>query len=77
MACQYATRAEHLAWCKKRALAELDAGNIEDAFASMASDLSKHPETERHGALELGMMMLMSGLLYSPHKMRDFINGFN
>lgn len=71
------TRAEHLAWCKKRALEYVDAGDCNQAFASMASDLSKHPETEKHGAIQLGMMMLMGGHLNRPDQMRKFIEGFN
>lgn len=71
------TRAEHLAWCKQRALEYVERGELNDAYASMASDLDKHPETEKHGAVGLGMMMLMSGHLSTPQKMRDFINGFN
>lgn len=71
------TRAEHLAWCKKRALEYVDAGDMNQAFASMASDLGKHPETQGHGGMELGMMMLMGGFLSQPQKMREFINGFN
>ena len=50
------TRAEHLAWCKQRALAYVEQGDLNNAFASMISDLRKHPETEKHGATELGMM---------------------
>jgi hypothetical protein len=38
-------RAKHLQWCKDRALAELDAGSIQNAIASMMSDLRKHKET--------------------------------
>ena len=71
------TRAEHLAWCKKRALVYVDLGDLNQAYASMASDLSKHPETANHGAIQLGMMMLMGGHLSTPHKMREFIEGFN
>lgn len=71
------TRAEHLAWCKERALEYVDAGDLTNAYASMTSDLTKHPETEKHGAIQLGMMMLMSGHLGTPQKMREFINGFN
>ncbi len=74
---QAVTRAEHLAWCKKRALEYVNAGDVNQAYASMASDLGKHPETANHGAISLGMMMLMSGHLSSPMKMREFINGFN
>ena len=71
------TRQEHLEWCKKRALEYCDAGDTKNAWASMASDLRKHPETENHSAIKLGMMMLMSGHLNSPAEMRKFIEGFN
>ncbi len=73
----YDTRAEHLAWCKQRALEYVDAGDLNNAFASMSSDLSKHPETEKHAGITLGMMLLMSGRLNTAEEMRKFINGFN
>ncbi len=73
----YDTRAEHLAWCKQRALEYVDAGDLNNAFASMSSDLSKHPETEKHAGITLGMMLLMSGKLNTVEEMRKFINGFN
>lgn len=71
------TRAEHLAWCKKRALEYCDAGDVAQAFSSMGSDLGKHPETENHSAIQLGMMLLMGGHLNTPGEMRKFIEGFN
>lgn len=71
------TRAEHLAWCKKRALEYCDMGDTTNAWASMASDLGKHPETDGHAAIELGMMLLFSGRLNSVAEMRKFIEGFN
>lgn len=71
------SRAEHLAWCKTRALEYVERGDMPQAFASMASDLSKHPETANHGAIELGFMMLMGGHLENPSEMRRFIEGFN
>lgn len=71
------TREEHLAWCKARAIRELEVGDINNAYASMASDLGKHPETEGHAAIQLGMMMLMGGHLSSEKDMRRFIEGFN
>lgn len=73
----YMTRAEHLAWCKQRAIQELDSGDVSNAYASMASDLSKHPETEGHSAIQLGMMLMMGGHLSSKEEMRRFIDGFN
>lgn len=39
------TREEHLAWCKKRALENVDAGLLALAVISMRGDLNKHPET--------------------------------
>lgn len=71
------TREEHLAWCKERALAYADAGDDTNAFASMVSDLGKHPDTEGHAGMELGMMLLVAGQLSAPGEMRKFIEGFN
>lgn len=71
------TREEHLAWCKKRALEYVDHGDVQNAFASMASDLDKHEATRGHAGSRLGMMMLMSGQLASPDAMRRFIEGFH
>lgn len=70
------TRDEHMAWCKQRALEYVDRDPT-GAWASMVSDLGKHPETQGHAAVELGMMMLMSGHLSAPAEMKRFIEGFN
>jgi len=73
-------RAEHLEWVKERALRELDfsEGNqgINNAFASVTSDMGKHEETINHAGVNLGMMMLVSGQLDTKDKMRKFIEGF-
>ena len=74
---EYMTRAEHVEWCKKRALEYIDIDDVNNALASMCSDLRKHPETEKHAGIELGTMMVMGGHLSSPDKMREFILGFN
>jgi hypothetical protein len=71
------TRAEHLAWCKQRALQYVDQGDLHNAFASLNSDLRKHPETENHGAVELGMMLMLAGHLDTAPKMREWIEGCN
>lgn len=71
------SRSEHLQWCKDRALQYCDVGDTNQAFASMASDLRKHPETKNHVAIEIGMMILIAGHLNSPQKMKEFIQGFN
>lgn len=71
------TRAEHLAWCKQRALEYADQGDVQGAFASMSSDLQKHAGTANHIGIQLGMMQLMGGMLSMPDQMRHFIEGFN
>lgn len=70
-------RSEHLQWCKDRANAYIEENDMPQAFASFQSDMSKHPETENHLALEMGTMLLLSGNLSFDHQMRDWINGFN
>lgn len=71
------TRQEHLTWCKQRALEYVDAGDLQQAFASMLSDLGKHPETVRHSGRELRVMLYTGGHLRTPAQMRKFINDFN
>lgn len=71
------TREEHMMWAKGRALGYCDSGDLDNAWASMVSDLGKHEETKGHSAIELGMMMHMSGQLSTKPAMRKFIEGFN
>ncbi len=70
-------RQQHLEWCKKRALECLDDGDLTNAYASMVSDLNKHPETENHPAIELGFLSLAAGHIATLEEMRRFIEGFN
>ena len=70
-------RQEHLEWCKERALQYVDAGDVSQAYTSMASDLGKHLDTAGHLGIELGMGLLMVGELSTAEKMRKFILGFN
>jgi len=71
------TRNEHVTWCKERALALVDDGDLEQAFTSMFSDLGKHPETQGHTGMQLGSRLLVGGHLNTEAKMREFIKGFN
>ena len=73
MTTEETTRAEHLAWCKQRALEYLP-DSPQEAFNSMMSDLGKHEGTREHPAIELGMMLLMTNNLGD---MRKFIEDFN
>lgn len=69
------TRAEHLTWCKRRALEYLDAGDLKGAAASMASDYGKHPEM-----LVIPGLMLI-GIFEAAHgnkeAVRRWIESFN
>jgi len=71
------TRAEHLQWCKDRALEYVESGDTAGAFSSFHSDMRKHPETENNMALQMGSMLLFGGNLNTPRQMRDWITGFN
>lgn len=67
-------RQEHIAWARDRALAYVDQGDVAQAWASLVSDLGKHP-TAGHAAIELGGMQLLAGQLDTPDRMRAFIEG--
>lgn len=78
------TRAQHLQWCKERAQRELEfepdvRKACRNAIVSMSSDLNKHPETENHAAIKLGIMLLMADQpeAHDKEACRKFILGFN
>lgn len=71
------TRREHMEWCKERALAYCDKGELQMAFSSMSADLQKHTETAGHVGTALGMRLLVSKQLDTTEKMKRYINGFN
>lgn len=71
------TRDEHLEWCKTRALEYCDDGDLQGAFASFQSDMTKHDETRNHVALSLMNRMMFGGMMKTPGSMRHFIEGFN
>jgi hypothetical protein len=72
------TRDEHIAWCKKRALEYLDAGDLKQAFTSMLSDVNKHPDCKDHPGLLIGAgFMLLPGWIEDREKIHRWIVGFN
>lgn len=71
------TREEHLAWCKERALRFVEDGQLREAFASITSDLAKHPDTREHTGTKIGFRLLCGGYLETPERMTKFINGFH
>lgn len=68
-------RAEHLAWCKQRAL-EYVGSDLASAVASMGSDLLKHPDTKASAGPEL-MMIGMMEIQRGPAAVTRWIEGFN
>lgn len=76
------TRAEHLKWCKERAMQEFDyyiktegmEAAVRNASASMLSDLGKHPETA-DSQKTAGMLLLMP--MRSRDEVKRMIEGFN
>lgn len=70
-------RVEHLQWCKDRAMEYVAAGDLQQAFASFSSDMSKHPETATHTALRPGRQLFFSDNLNTKAKMKHWIEGFN
>ena len=71
-------RIEHMNWCKQRAMEYIKAGDLNQAFASMCSDVMKHEETKMHATTnQLGMSLLMTGNLNTVKQMTDWIQGYN
>lgn len=73
------TRQEHLDWCKQRAYQYLDIGDVQNAFASFASDVAKHKETAAISGIITGLSMplMLMGQLSTVAQMREHIAGFN
>lgn len=71
------TRAEHLAWCKQRALAYIDKGQIQEGLTSMMSDMAKHEETKSPMLDQLTVQLMMIGSLRTAEAARKHINGYN
>ena len=68
-------RTEHIEWCKKRAGAYLDMGDVSQAWASFGSDMQSQDETKDHPAIQIGFQMFFAGLLSTVSETRKFING--
>lgn len=71
-------RAEHLEWCKKRAIEEVNYSNDpSQGLISMMSDLGKHSETVNHSGIMLTTMLMMGGHLKTRDEVIKHIEGFN
>jgi hypothetical protein len=69
-------RAEHLAWCKQRALDFLCDGDLPNALASMLSDLDKHPDTKYPASGFLAILGIQIVIRDDAAEMRRWIEGF-
>lgn len=49
----------------------------QNAVASMMSDIHKHPETETHIGVMLGLHLMKAGTIYDSNEVRKWIEGFN
>lgn len=68
-------RAEHVEWCKRRAMEYFDRGDLNSAVTSMMSDMRKRADTSYPDVLDtIGMMELMNG---NRDGVRRWIEGFN
>ena len=71
------TRADHLQGCKNRAIKYCDMDDCANAWASMVSDLMKHPGTRDHTAIELGARLIINGNVSTAEELKKFILGFH
>lgn len=71
------TRAEHLAFCKQRALEYVELGDLINAVGSMFSDLGKHDETIGCVSPELATEGMTFAALNDADNVRRWIGGFN
>jgi hypothetical protein len=72
-------RAEHLQWCKDRALEYVARGDLRNAMASMLSDLQKHPGTALP-ATATPTLAILAAVYVRDHDvdgMRRWVEGFN
>jgi hypothetical protein len=68
------TREEHLEWCKERARVYLNAGDLANAVASMASDMQSHPECGVNDYLVMAAMLHVTN--YDTVAVRRWVEGF-
>lgn len=72
------TRDEHIAWCKVRAIEELNySGKPSQALISIMSDLKKHKETRNHAGIQLTAMLMLGGFIQTREQAIKHIEGFN
>ncbi len=73
------TRAEHIQFCKERAMALVNDGDLLQAVTSMMSDLTKHPETQHSSEVlaALGLLAMQQAQSGDRREVERYIQGFN
>lgn len=74
------TRAEHVQWCKDRAMEYVNQGDLLNGVTSMMSDMTKHPETKEAatgGLAMLGMLAMQQAQSGDRDGVVRYITGFN
>jgi hypothetical protein len=74
------TQAEHMAWCKERALLDIDSGDLPTAVASLINDMTKHPETLKVAVLPSTKLLMARGMGLAmagdAKGLRSWVEGF-
>lgn len=74
------TRAEHVQWCKERAMEYVEQGDLLNGVTSMMSDMTKHPETKESGQgvlAMLGVLAMQQAATGDRDGVVRYIQGFN
>ena len=72
----HGTAQEHLDWCVYRAMEYADAGDMAGAWASFASDVTKHDGTAHIARHEFFALTMLGGFENTPAKLRKFFSGW-
>ena len=70
------SRDEYLQRAKDRALRYLEAGNTVEAVTSLLSELSQHPELNKHAGHYIGDQLLGSPMINNTEFVRRYIVGY-
>jgi hypothetical protein len=71
------SREQYLQWCKDRALEYVKLVLLEDAIASMQSDLTKHPETNTPEVMKRVFDIHVIYGISMDRRVITWIHGFN
>lgn len=69
------TRKQHVEWCKERALYELETNGATAAIASLASDFTKHEDTDT--AVYAMLCFSAAAMNNDIEATKAWIDGFN